>query len=130
MSRLGAWIVFTIIWHSSKQDKSPILAASDRVESLWDLLHSSGSLLLSALFSLGFWWCLFLPYIYIESCLRIWIVIILGVIIIVLMAFNARRVARIALGVTEGVFWQYMNEQSQKEKTKKVICSRDLVIKK
>ena len=58
LSRRGAWLAVTAIWHEMKE-KDLIKSANPRIESLSNIMHGSGTTFFAALFAAVVWYLLY-----------------------------------------------------------------------
>ncbi len=107
-----AWIVLTVLFHSNMQRGSKLEAAGSRCQSMWDLFHASGAMLVGGVLAVPMW--LILHFLFAErgqSCIGWWVALIASVLVVFGMVLNTATLAKVTAALMNGIMSTFLAEQ-------------------
>ncbi|MBN2563790.1 MAG: hypothetical protein JXQ75_22970 [Phycisphaerae bacterium] len=112
-----AWVILNIVWHSRMKEDSPQALAESRQQSIWDLMHSAGALLIGSILSLVSWLAISAQY-GTQSWLCFACAGILALVLVVVMWKNLQILALKVQRLTHGLFLAFFENVKENDPVK------------
>ena len=115
LSRTNAWLFKNMIWHTYRGNNASLAEAESRMQSLWDLYHGAGALLIGSIVAFVLWLVVLLRLNFkAESWLGFGAAFVGGIVVSFIFGGSLRQLAFITGSFSENAVLEFLYQERPK----------------